>query len=65
MKRSLLMFKKYAPELECIPAACDFECSVGYPLSFKDVLPDPGAFECNCRYFHEWLGLFGYKYLRR
>lgn len=65
MKRSLMMFGKYASELECIPAACDFECSPCPDLQFGDFLPDTGAFECNCRYFHEWLGILGYKYFRR
>ena len=65
MKRSLMMFAKYAPNVECIPAACDFECIAAGTLQFGDFLPDAGAFECNCRYFHEWLGIWGYKYFRR
>ena len=65
MKRSMMMFDKYAPELECIPAACDFECSPSQDFQFGDLLPDTGVFECNCRYFHEWLGIWGYKYFRR
>ena len=65
MKRSLLMFAKYAPNVECIPAACDFECIADDTLQFGDFFPDTGAFECNCRYFHEWLGIWGYKYFRR
>ena len=65
MKRSLMMFVKYAPNVECVPAACDFECAPCGPVRFGDFLPDTGAFECNCRYFHEWLGIWGYKYFRR
>lgn len=65
MKRSLMMFAKYAPNVECIPAACDFECIAAGTLEFGDFLPDPGAFECNCRYFHEWLGIVGYSLLRK
>lgn len=65
MKRSLMMFAKYAPNVECIPAACDFECIVVDTLQFRDFLQDTGAFECNCRYFHEWLGIWGYKYFKR
>ena len=52
MKRSLLMFARYAPNVECIPAACDFECITFGTLQFGDFLPDTGVFECNCRYFH-------------
>jgi uncharacterized SAM-binding protein YcdF (DUF218 family) len=65
MKRSLMMFAKYAPNVECIPAACDFECIAAGTLEFGDFVPDPGAFECNCRYFHEWLGIVGYSLLRK
>lgn len=65
MKRSLLMFAKYAPEIECIPAACDFECFPLLSISLADFMPDTGAFESNCRYFHEWLGIIGYRWLRR
>lgn len=65
MKRSLMMFAKYAPNVECIPAACDFECIAAGTLEFGDFLPDPGAFECNCRYFHECLGIVGYSLLRK
>lgn len=64
MKRSLLMFAKYAHEIECVPAACDFECFPKRSISLADLMPDTGAFECNCRYFHEWLGIFGYRWLR-
>ncbi len=65
MKRSLLMFSKYAPEMECIPAACDFESVPQQPLCVADFLPNVGAFECNSRYFHEWLGIVGYSCFRR
>ena len=65
MKRSLMMFAKYVPNVECIPAACDFETIKGDGFVVSDLLPDTGAFECNCRYFHEWLGIWGYKYFRR
>ena len=65
MKRSLMMFAKYAPNVKCIPVACDFECALCPDLQFGDFLPDTGAFECNCRYFHEWLGIWGYTCFRR
>jgi len=65
MKRGLLMFAKYATEVECIPAACDFESVPQQPLCVADFLPNVGAFECNCRYFHEWLGILGYSCFRK
>ena len=65
MRRSIMMFATYASNVECIPAACDFECALCPDLQFGDFLPDTGAFECNCRYFHEWLGIWGYTCFRR
>lgn len=64
MKRSLYMFEKYAPEIECIPAACDYEVKTKGPLNFKDFIPDPSAFELSCRFLHEWLGILGYHFRR-
>lgn len=65
MKRSLMMFKKYAQDIDVVPAPCDFETIKEDGFVVSDLLPDTGAFECNCRYFHEWLGIWGYKYFRR
>ncbi|MBQ6339099.1 MAG: YdcF family protein [Kiritimatiellae bacterium] len=65
MKRAMLMFERYAPQIEAIPAACDFECSMGCGLTFSDFLPSPETFGRNAIYFHEWLGYWGYKYLRK
>ena len=65
MKRSLYMFKKYAPDIECIPVACDFEVMTkDPPFSFRSFLPDPCAFELSCRFLHEWLGILGYHFRR-
>ena len=65
MKRSMLMFEKYAPGVTCIPAACDFESDVCFRLTAKDFFPDPGAFERNCRFAHEWIGIIWYRWIRR
>lgn len=65
MKRSLLMFNKYARDIEVVPAPCDFETIRVDGFAMSDLLPDSGSFECNCRYYHEWLGIWGYKYLRK
>lgn len=65
MKRSLYMFKKYAPNIECIPVACDFEVMTkDPPFSFRSFVPDPCAFELSCRFLHEWLGILGYHFRR-
>ena len=66
MKRSLLMMKKYASQLEVIPAPCDCEATgstfSGFELTW--LKPEPGSFYANSVYFHEWLGYWGYKLLR-
>lgn len=65
MRRSVLMFKKYAPEVEAIPVICDVECLGGASISYQEFLP---SFECagaNGRYFHEWLGIFWYRWFRK
>ena len=66
LKRTMLMYQKYAPNVEAIPAPCDFENTMvtervtGWTL----FLPDPAAFMANSVAFHEWLGYWGYKILR-
>ena len=67
MKRTLLMYKKYAPNVEAIPAPCDFENTLsvsGANAMTLGFLPNLGALLWNSICFHEWLGYFGYKYLR-
>lgn len=64
MRRSMLMFEKYAPEVEAIPAPCDFECG-GKNWGWDELLPNFEAAGANARYLHEWVGIIGYKYLRR
>lgn len=67
MKRTLLMYAKYAPNVEAIPVACDFENSIaasnGWNLS--ELLPSPASLMWNSVTFHEWLGLIGYTLFRR
>ena len=66
MKRTMLMYQKYAPNVEAIPAPCDFENTINTRGGFgwRSILPDPMAFFMNSVAFHEWLGYFGYKYFR-
>ena len=66
MKRTMLMYKKYAPNVEAIPAPCDFENTMrlDHLSGWMSLLPDPAAFAANFIAFHEWLGYFGYKWFR-
>ncbi len=67
MRRSVLMFKKYAPGLEVIPAATDFESLSGFSesISLNDFKPDGGTLATNIAMFKEIVGYWGYKLLRR
>lgn len=65
MKRTLLMFEKYAPQVEVIPAACDFECVPTGNLQLTELLPNAEVFGRNAVYFHEWIGIFWYRIFRQ
>lgn len=67
MKRSKLMYEKYAPELEIIPAAADYEALVimGHPFCSSDLLPDVNKLASNSALFKECLGYWGYRLFRR
>lgn len=66
MRRSVYMFTKYAPEVECIPAATDYQVLPwkDYPFRWRHILPDIGAFARNNAYIHEYIGYYGYKWFR-
>jgi len=66
MKRSLLIFQKYASELEVIPAPSDFEVlSIARdPIRIYDFLPDAGALGRTNMHIKEFIGYLGYKLLR-
>ena len=66
MKRSLYMFQKYAPEIECIPAATDYQALPwkDEPFKWRSILPDIGAFSRNNAFLHEIIGYYGYKWFR-
>ena len=66
MKRTMLVYGKYAPGVEAVPAPCDFDNTLGLARtrSWMSILPDPAAFMGNSVAFHEWLGYFGYRCLR-
>lgn len=66
MRRSVLMYRKYAPSLEIIPAAADYEATVnmGHPFVFKDIWPDAELLFRNSYITKEYLGYWGYRLLR-
>lgn len=66
MKRTRLMFEKYAPEIEVVCAPADFEnmFMAEKPSLLKMLLPDPNVFMLNSVAFHEWVGLVGYRVFR-
>ena len=66
MKRTMLMYQKYAPNVEAIPAPCDFENTIRCmePIGIVDFIPSPWALLMNCVSFHEWVGIWGYKLFR-
>ena len=67
MRRSVLMYKRYAPSLEIIPAAADYEATIhaGWPFILKDIWPDAFMFSANSYLFKEEIGYWGYRLLRR
>ena len=71
MRRSVLLFEKYAPEVEVVPAPTDHDATIGcvengswWHLSARDFVPDPGAMTMNMAFAKEYLGYFIYKYLK-
>ena len=60
------MYERYAPSLEIIPAAADYEATVimGHPFCFSDLLPDVNKLASNSALFKEYLGYWGYRLFR-
>ena len=67
MRRSVLMYRKYASSLEIIPAAADYEATVltKHPFGFKDIWPDVEMLSRNSSSFKEHLGYLGYRLIRK
>jgi len=67
MRRSLLMFKRYAPNLDVIPAAADYEALVktGDGFCVVDLLPSAEYLSANSYCFKEYIGYWGYQLFRR
>ena len=66
MKRTMLMYEKYAPNVVAIPAPCDFEGSMAAVKSvgIMDFVPNPLALFGNSVALHEWIGYWGYRLFR-
>lgn len=60
------MYRKYAPSLEIVPAAADYEATVqtGRPFSVKDLWPDATMFYANSYILKEYIGYWGYRLVR-
>ena len=64
MRRSLLMFEKYAPELEVIPAATDYEGRGTQEFGWANLIPSAENFAVNNVVLHELIGYWWYKWFR-
>ncbi len=66
MRRSLLMYTKYAKDIEIIPAPADFEVTVACadPLEVKDFFPSADALLWNSYMAKELIGYWGYRLFR-
>ena len=66
MRRSLLMFRRYAPELEVIPAPTDYEATmrIGERFNVYDLIPSADVLSANSYCFKEHIGYWGYKLFR-
>lgn len=67
MRRSLLMFSRYAPNLEVVPAPADYEM-IAYlrpRMSIWDFLPGAEPLFRNSYLFKEIIGYWGYRWFRK
>ena len=66
MRRSVLMYRRYAPSLEIVPAAADYEATVrvGYPFTLCDLWPAVDYLHGNSGLCKELLGYWGYRLFR-
>ena len=67
MTRAKMMFERYAPQVDFVPVATDYEATVltGAARKYDEFLPAADALMRNTSYFKEWLGQLGYWVLRR
>ena len=70
MRRSVLMYERYAPNLEVIPAATDYEMAArqrgdAVVYFLRELVPDADAFFRSSFLLKEYVGYWGYRLLRR
>lgn len=67
MRRAKMMYERYAPGLEVIPAACDHEALLGWnrAFCFGDFVPNAYSLANTSYAFKEYIGYWGYKLFRR
>lgn len=67
MPRAKLMYERYASGFKIISAACDHECTIGWlsPRRPGDFIPSVYSLATSSYAFKEYLGYYGYKWLRR
>ena len=67
MRRALLMYRRYAPNMEIVPAACDYECTInrGQPSAEIGIFPEVNAFATSSAMWKELLGYWWYRIARR
>ena len=66
MRRALLMYQRYAPDLEIVPVACDHESTINRAQSSGvGIFPDVNAFATSSAMWKEVLGYWWYKIARR
>ena len=66
MKRTMLMYEKYAPDVEAIPAPTDWNYSHGHiGFSFSQFIPQTTCMDGCFIALHEWVGYWGYRWFRK
>jgi len=67
MRRALLMYRRYAPDLVIVPAPSDYESTVrrAQPFTGGDICPDYYALEESGTAWKEIMGYWWYKLARR
>ena len=69
MRRSLLMYRRYAPGLDIVPAAADYDATMCHAMpaagNMPKIFPDASSLAQTKVMFKELVGYWGYRILRR
>lgn len=60
MRRAEILCRRYAPELEVVPAASDFMSRPAVPVEAREFYPSVDAFNWNATFWKEYLGIVRY-----